>query len=521
MKKSIVWLLLFFASLTTAFAQEIKIEDVRKNEFKGVKAILNKNTNQPAGYYTFYVSEKVGGGMVEFVLELFDTRLNRINKTPITITKRSVVSSSVYNGDSFFFAFADMRKKSITFVTIDDKGNVIKRKEVESDKHHTTEAEVYPDPAQGFFVIRPIKEKKYGYSIEKLDKELNTLWEKKMVPAKGYIGVESIESVGNRLIVTQIAGPNRVSKKMVGQIMCFNNSDGNQLFQYDLYDGEATAMPTAFLLDAENNLVSGGMYFKGIKWDNVNSDGIFFLKLSADGKKLAYTKTAWKDGIQSFLKASTTGFAVGSKPKIFFEDIVETAYGYRVIGETFRKNIAVGGGLRAMVKTFTDGHVLGSNSTNDDSQPMTFEIMDLMLFNFSLEGKLAGMTHIPKPHTKITLLDPYNGYGGLALSRVVKEFGYFDYSFSLPQPMNGNLIIVSRILSKTPKIGIYSIDDINNKVTTKELTLERMPGYVTDARVGALPSSDDKVCIYFYDKKEKTITLYLEDMELNKIFSKK
>ncbi|EMR01667.1 DUF6770 family protein [Cesiribacter andamanensis] len=516
MKNMFAWLLLFFATASASFAQEVKIEDVRRNEFKGVRAIMNKATNEPAGYYTFYVSEKVGGGMVEFVLELFDTQLNRINRTPITITKRSVVSSSVFNGDAFFFAFADMSKKSMAFVTIDTKGNIIKRRDIEADKRHTTEAEVFPDQNKGFFVIRPIKEKKYGYSIEKLDKELNVLWEKKMVPEKGYIGVEAIESAGNRLIVTQIAGPNRLSKKMLGQILCFNNSDGNLIFSHELFDGVATAMPTAFMVDAENNLVSGGMYFEGEKWDNVNSDGIFFLKLSADGKQLAYSKTDWNDGIKKFLKASTTGFALGSQPKIFFEDIVETSYGYRVIGETFRKNIQ----LMANPMKMFDGHVLGARNSNN-SQAMTFEIMDLMLFNFNLEGKLSGMTHIPKPHTKITLLDPYNGYGGLQLSRIVKEFGYFDYSFSVSQPLNGNLIIVSRILEKHPKIGMYSVDDINNKVETKELILDRMPGYVTDARVGALPSTNGKMCIFFYDKKEKTITLYLEDMDLSKTFSRK
>lgn len=518
MRKTLT-ILLVLGLFINAWAQEVKITDVRKKEFKGVKAILNKTTHKPEGYFTFYVSEKIGKGMVNFTLELYDTDLNLVKQTPITITKNSEVTSSVFNGEAFMFAFADISKRKLSFATIDKEGNIIAQKEVKADKYFTTDAEVYPAQKGGFYVVRPIKEKKYGYKIEKVDHDLATIWEERMVPDKGYIAVEAIESANDRLIVTQMKGASRLSKKMIGQIVCFDDKKGEKLFIHDLYNGSVTGVPTAFLIDKDKNVIAGGMYFDGEKWDNTNSDGIFFLKLSATGKQLVFETTAWKDGIQKFLKASSnSGFALGSKPKVFFEDIIEVDGGYKVISETYRKNLAVAGRTIAMAKLITgDGHVIGRDE--DNVKPMTFEIMDLMLFNFSDAGKLTGMTHIPKQHTKITLLYPYANYGGLALSRVVKEFGYFDYSFATVHPLTNDPIIVSRNLEKRPFISIHMLGD-NNAFTTKTITMDRMPGTVTDARVGALPGTHGRMCLYFYDKKEKTITLYLQDMELNKNFSR-
>lgn len=504
---------LFFS----AWAQEVQITDVRKKEFKGVKAILNKTTKKPEGYYTFYVSEKVGGGMVNFTLELYDTDLNLIKKTPITISKHSQISSSAFNGEGFMFAFADIQRRKLTFATIDNEGNIIKQQEIKAEKTYTTDADVFPAQNAGFYVVRPIKEKKIGYKIEKVDHNLNVLWEQRMVPDKGYIGVEAIESANDRLIVTQMKGAALLSKKMIGQIVCFDDKSGDKLFTHDLYDGAVTGVPSAFLIDKDKNVIAGGMYFDGEKWDHTNSDGIFFLKLSPSGKKLAFETAAWKDGIQKFLKASTTGFAISSKPKVFFEDIIETPEGYKVISETFRKNMAVAGSSVALLKRISgSGHVLG---WDDDNGSSTFEIMDLMLFNFSKEGKLSGMTHIPKTHTKITLLSPFANMGGITLSRVVREYGYFDYSFSISHPVTGHPVIVSRNLDKRPVISMHMIGE-NNSLATKSIALDRMPGTVTDARVGALPGTNGRMCVYFYDKKEQTITLYLQDMDLTKTFSK-
>ena len=78
------------------FAQSVEIVDVRKKEFKGVHAIVNEITKEVEGYYSFYINEKVGKGMINFVIAIFDVELKLVKKTPITISKRSVISHVPY-----------------------------------------------------------------------------------------------------------------------------------------------------------------------------------------------------------------------------------------------------------------------------------------------------------------------------------------------------------------------------------------------------------------------------------------
>lgn len=519
MKKSLLIVLAILAMVGSAYAQEAQISDIRKKEFKGVQSLLNPKTRELIGYYTFYVSEKLGNGMVEFNLDIFDTNLNLVKRNPLEINKYAVLSSSVFNGENFIFAFTNYRKKDLHFYTFDSQGNKLADRHIESDKRYTTDATVYAAENGGFLIIRPIKERKVGYSIERVNSDLSSVWEQRIVPTKGYVGVQNISADKGRVIVTQLQKPSMLSRKEIGEITTFSDKDGQQGFTYSLFNGENTIMPTTFLVDTDNNLVTSGMYFKGQKWDAVNSDGIFFLKLSANGKELVRNIIEWKGDIQKYLKASsskTSGFAIGSKPKVFFQSIVETSEGYRVIGETFRKNLNAGGRGLALLKAVAGtGHSIGWDSNDDPVY--TFEVMDLMLFNFQDNGDMVGMTHIPKPHTKITVTGPYNNYAGLAMAFVVAEFGYFDYCFTQSNPATDEIIIVSRALEKNPQIAIHKIS--GNTFETETVGLKRMPGSVVDARVGAMQGTNNRMCLYFYDKKEKKLTLYLEELDVNTLFT--
>ena len=77
--KKLIFGLLFLFGATNLIAQSAEIQDVRKREFRGVKPIINQVDNSIEGYYAFYVNEKVGGGMVNFVLSIFDPQLMKRN----------------------------------------------------------------------------------------------------------------------------------------------------------------------------------------------------------------------------------------------------------------------------------------------------------------------------------------------------------------------------------------------------------------------------------------------------------
>ena len=159
---------------------------------------------------------------------------------------------------------------------------IIKTKGVVEKKIAATTAEVYPSANDAFYIVKPIKEKKWGYSVAKTDRNINTLWEKRFMPVKGYVGVEAIESGGDRIIVVQIVKPSVLSKKGKGEIICMDDKTGNILYKYPLFDGEVTNIPSSFLIDSKGNIVTVGMYFTVERMRGTNSDGLFFLHLSPD-----------------------------------------------------------------------------------------------------------------------------------------------------------------------------------------------------------------------------------------------
>jgi hypothetical protein len=492
----------------SGFGQSAEITDVRKREFRGVYPIMNKQTNMPRGYYTFYVNEKVGGGMTNFVIAMFDLDLKLIKQTPITITKRSNVDGSEFNGEDFLFVFNDIAKKTLTYVTVDSKGDIIQTKGVVEAKRYAATADVYPSSNGGFYIVKPIKEKKWGYSVERVDRNINSQWEKRFMPERGFVTVEAVESRGEDIIVIQSVAPTITSKKIKAEFVCLADKTGDIVFNYSLFDGVSTAVPSAFVIDKDKNIVTGGMYFEGEKMDAVNSDGIFFLKLSPKGEKIAYSKIDWDNGIQEVLKKTKKGFSISSKPKVFFQDIVQGTDGnYQVISETFQKNMQMV--ARPLIDAIS-GRFIGDLNT-DNGKPVTFEIMDFMFFNFDGEGKLTNMNMVEKEHTKVSVYYPYNGLPGLAMARTIQKFGWFNYAFVTTLTTGEKALISSNFAISDAYIGI-------NTMKAGEIsTMHKIPVNKRSAkggRLGCMPNNPGNLCIYLFDKKEEVVYMYVEKIKM-------
>jgi hypothetical protein len=505
MKKLLLLVLLSIISITAIQAQSAEITNVRRREFRGVFPIMNKATNEVKGYYTFYVNEKVGGGMVNFIVDIFDKELNLLKETPITITKYSSVDGAEFNGTDFLFVFNDFMKKKLTYVTMDADGEIIKQKVITEEKRYAATADVYT-AQDGFFIVKPIKEKKWGYSIEKVDRELNSLWEKSSMVEKGMVAVEAVEASTDRIVVIEVKKPTMMSSKATANLICLSDDSGEEIYNYPLYDGESTCMPSAFLIDKDNNVITGGMYFEGEIWDAVNSDGIFFLKLNAEGEKVSYSKEDWDKGIAAFIKNATAkSLTIGSKPKVIFEEIVETSDGnYRLIGETFKKNLS-------MVSIGKDAYIGDPNSDNN-RQVYTFEIMDFILFKYTSNAELSNVSVIPKEHTKVLCYYPYNQIGGIRLAQIVKDFGYFNFAFVTTLPESTEPLLVSKnFLDKEAYIGINTIDqEDNNEMHKIPINRKEFRG----GSGGVMPCQPGKVAVFTFSRKEQTINIYFEDIKL-------
>ncbi|QHL86930.1 hypothetical protein GU926_05555 [Nibribacter ruber] len=509
MRKHLLALAAMLLVGAAGYAQQAQISGVRKAEFRGVEAIKDK------GYYTFYVNEKAKNGMMEFILEIFDLDLNLIKKTPITITRSSKLIGGEFNGQDFLFAFSDFSKSQNTFVTVDQQGNLIKQEVRQNRKLATAgSTAIYPSmDGDGFFVTQSVKEKKWGYSIEKLDRNLLPIWEKTVTNDRGMIAIEAVEAGNGQLVAITAERPNAFSTKVLGKIVSFDGTAGEKKFEQPLFDGKVTGIPSAFLIDKSGNITTAGMYFDGDRWDAVNSDGIFFMKLSSTGEKLAYNTMDWDNGIQNTLKATSRKFSIGSKPKVLFHEIVEDAKGdYQIVAETFRKTVKAGTVL-AMAA--------GGNSA---SIPWGFTVMDYIIFNYDKMGKPLDVNKIEKPYKSIYVDGSIASLGGVSLAYYLRKYKMFTFDFTTRlQGSDEQVIVYSNFEDATlgkgnPYVGVSSIKMGEASKTTKIPLTKKLSQYTSispdDAKTGALQSKPGYVCMYHYDKKTQTINLVLEELKM-------
>ena len=151
------------------------------------------------------------------------------------------------------------------------------------------------------------------------------------------------------------------------------------------------------------------------------------------------------------------------------------------------------------------GDIGYSNGSSNSNNPVTFEVMDFIIFNFDNKGTMSNVNIIEKEHTKVSCYYPYQGYGGLALAKAVAKFGFFNYAFMMKMPNSEQEFLVSSNFSKNPYIGFNTID------AGKESVLKSIPvdkKTIRGGGIGVMPAQPGNVAVYIFDKKEETVLLY-------------
>ena len=180
-----------------------------------------------------------------------------------------------------------------------------------------------------------------------------------------------------------------------------------KLFLRDGFDGESTILHNQIRIDDENNILIGGAYVDGEKYKSVNNTGIYLLKLTEDGEELFHTKVVTKDEIQPILKKVSKGISVGSKDKIWLEDVVIDGDQIVLISEMFRKNFNPKPQAFQGPRDLITGKWIGDMAYRNEqgkAPKVTFEIMDFILFKFNSEGGLQEIKPIQKDgYNKLTV----------------------------------------------------------------------------------------------------------------------
>lgn len=503
----------------SSFAQSLQIDGVKGNRFNGVKPIMADDGQTVSGYYTYYMVEKGEKGIRTLEFSIIDKGVTKITKTPIEIHRTSTLNSTVFNGKYFLISYDDRKNKQIVFKVLDLEGKIVASDEISADKKRVASSVVYPAAnGEGFYIVRPalVKNRIKGHYLEKINNELEQQWKIEDVVDKGIIQVAALVNNNDRVVIWREHGTG--IKKIKPQIVCYDAETGETIFERDGFDGESTIMHNQIRIDNENNVIVGGPYVDGEKYKTVNNTGVYLLQLSQDGEEIFYTKILTKEQIQPVLKEVSKGVSVGSKDKIWIEDVVFDGENIIVISEMFRKNFNPKPTAYQKPRDLITGKFMGNityKDANGKSPKVTFEIMDYILFKFSTAGELVEIKPIKKDaYNKLTVYTPYVSLYGLQMAAAVENAGWFDYKFTTVGKDGKRLMVCSNNAeARKPQVYTYGLDDdfkrseINLK---QESSVNLDDGKVSSFNV--MPNAGEKIGVAYYQRKLKRITINLEDL---------
>jgi hypothetical protein len=506
-----------------AFSQILEFNDISKRDFNGVMSIRDQKENV-MGYYTYYELEKEGKGMRLYEFAFADKQLGGIKKYSLSIHKRAEINNVVFNDKYLLISYDDIKNKKLVFTTVNTQGEQVGYNEFEVDKRKNVTGDFYPSAGDGFYLVKPnIVKGRTGYILQKYDNGLKVVWTQEVIPEQNskirYISVEDILVSNNRLIVAQNTGLSEKKYRM--NVVGFDAAGGSKVFDYETYDGTSTPIYNAMKFEDNGDLLLSGTYEDKDYINDINYDGVYILKLSNEGKKLMFTKVSYKEKIQEIMKATSRSKGLGSKDKLFLEDVVHEGGAYYIVGEMFKKNIQASnlGGAFALAQGIRDlvtGKYIGWDNSSTNAPTYTFEIMDYIVIKFDEQGQYVSTKPLMKEkYNKISVYHPYNNMGGLRLARTMRYFGWFDYGFTTQNTVDGkNIMVCSDQSTNKPDVYFYELENQyrKNTVDLKNRAKVLLDG---DAKVNyfrVLKNEGENIVVVYYQRKLKKASVTMEQI---------
>jgi len=429
---NLVALALLCLCTSPVFAQKVVLEGVDTRSFAGVRSVNNGEF-----YYTLYFGEKSETkGMANFVLAIYDKDLAPVTNKTIEVSKNSELAASAYSGKYFLFIFADATRKTMTKIVLDQAGNIVKQAAEEDVRRSLLVADAFPDiqvlNENEFLIIRAEKEKKMGYAIQLIDKDLNTRWTKEYFPEKGVWSIMDTKLAGGNLYLLRREKPNALwGDKFVYAAQSISTATGEAIYTTEIKDEKDGGFPSFISVAEDGTLATGGMYFADGKFDDKNSDGFFFASIAPNGTMSRFDKHTWKS-VKSDVNDSWVVEFIGGKTKVLIEDLVRTKDGsFILVGEAYRKS-SVGNTGDGVARGLAG---LGGSSTPSSSGPETgFTVQDFVLINFSADGTYQGITKVAKTSREAIVRGEMSKANGLELAQWMHgKKRFFTYRYIVEQ----------------------------------------------------------------------------------------
>ncbi|MEK7257956.1 MAG: DUF6770 family protein, partial [Bacteroidota bacterium] len=325
-KISITALLLSLSA--AAFAQQATLEVA--NVIQSGPLLINGSL---PGFYSLLEKRK-GKELDLFTIKMLDGQFQSTRQFETEMPLNSEQIGGAFNGSRWLFVFYHPEKQFLKYIAVPSAGGSVKERTVEKSGQWPQGGEalfsqVFPADSGGFYLVQPVRQGKIGYRIERVDNDLATVWKKSFIPEKGVGVFVSGRSSASELVFLELRQRPNQERKQHFELIALDGQTGEKRFSQPLHSDELLLFPTGQILLEANQIVLSGMFFKGNKVKDKNSDGLFVSSFDLQGKQLQQRLHEWEtmeDAFKPYKKF------LAKKPKVMIHSIVRDGEDFLVVG---------------------------------------------------------------------------------------------------------------------------------------------------------------------------------------------
>lgn len=507
--KKLFFIALVSAVCFSAYAQQKSLNEITSFKIRNSGSFIDNN-NDVDGYYFYYEVDKLKKGKREYAIKMLDNNLNDIATKSYIDDKNTVLVQSKFNNQSLMFAMVNVKEKFYKLVSFDKQGNKgddvkieVSNKDVRWLSYMMKSGNfnlLFPVDDNGFLFNYVKDNKKIGYGLKYISTNNGKSWDyNSPQDAKEIMSINPIEANEKVVVALETSKKSKLSSTIDMKIVVIDIKTGKKLFDKDFSREENPRLITNAFLTKENNLVLLGEYFK--KGDNIikaKSEGLFAQVVDLSGNMISDVKADWESKINKMMPPDSDG----KKKKntyVYFHDIIRTQDGsYYGIGEKYRKTVSLKG-------TLLTGQV-GSGMTQ-------LTITDAVFFEFDESFNLKEIHQVKKGKSRAPNLADF---GSPQLNaHVLKNLGAFDYEFTQIDTdrdrFYATFIDYERLKGEKNKLAFKSIIYNEGALSEDKIYLNRSTGKI---RYRVLPAKLGHVMLLEYNRKEKTLDIHLEKLNI-------
>ncbi len=417
MKNTII--LLIILSGFGLHGQELNLK-ISPFRFNGVFAIKD-NQQQTNAFASVYAKSNGVWEMQWIAPDLSDSKT-----IVLDIPKNAIFQTMVSSGGQSLLCFVDNSfKPALHYLLIDSDGKVkntvSKTKVPLLSRGKAFWPQLYALDQGHFLVVEPAKSKSAGYSLERFDEQLQSLWRKEFYAEKGNAVVYELWVSEMGILIHQLA--EKFGNVLNSQLIFNDLENGTSYYGTVLSDDQFTFYPTAFYPEKDRSIMMVGTYYKGSKIESKQAKGLFFAKVDADGSFSSQQLLEWKE-LKPILKTRVSDWFFKVMPEVWMHRLDKMEDGsYVALAELFKYS----------------GEITQKNTeTGEPEEPFhKIRLMDFMRFNFNNLGEMTDAERIEKPHQFLHITEDMtaeNGSiqrmvnsGNLNRNKALKASGGFTY----------------------------------------------------------------------------------------------